>query len=173
MRLSFLTNVNGKIPVRGWVSDSSGSSLYSVMFWLIWSDLISCSITRTFGSGKTEKGIFQALKELGLPSGKVRKSLNSWCCSYCEQIISNVIIKRNTSRTFRWCHLDSVLLPGVILIFDVFIYYVGYFFRYLSMYLVFCRFMYNHTYAWYFELPFIFIFSVSVVVRNQVIELLL
>ncbi|ROL50504.1 1-phosphatidylinositol 4,5-bisphosphate phosphodiesterase beta-4 [Anabarilius grahami] len=44
MRLSFLTNINGKIPVRG--------------------------ITRTFGSGKTEKGIFQALKELGLPSGK-------------------------------------------------------------------------------------------------------
>uniref|UniRef100_A0A8C5BWZ2 1-phosphatidylinositol 4,5-bisphosphate phosphodiesterase n=1 Tax=Gadus morhua TaxID=8049 RepID=A0A8C5BWZ2_GADMO len=27
-------------------------------------------ITRTFASGKTEKGIFQALKELGLPSGK-------------------------------------------------------------------------------------------------------
>uniref|UniRef100_A0AAY4BZ83 1-phosphatidylinositol 4,5-bisphosphate phosphodiesterase n=1 Tax=Denticeps clupeoides TaxID=299321 RepID=A0AAY4BZ83_9TELE len=44
MRLSFQTNVNGKIPVRG--------------------------ITRTFASGKTEKGIFQALKELGLPSGK-------------------------------------------------------------------------------------------------------
>lgn len=44
MKLCFLTNVNGKIPVRG--------------------------ITRTFGSGKTEKGIFQALKELGLPSGK-------------------------------------------------------------------------------------------------------
>lgn len=44
MRMSFLTNVNGKIPVRG--------------------------ITRTFASGKTEKGIFQALKELGLPSGK-------------------------------------------------------------------------------------------------------
>lgn len=30
------------------------------------------SITRTFASGKTEKGIFQALKDLGLPSGKVR-----------------------------------------------------------------------------------------------------
>ncbi|KAG7465861.1 hypothetical protein MATL_G00158310 [Megalops atlanticus] len=44
MKLSFLTNVNGKIPVR--------------------------SITRTFASGKTEKGIFQALKDLGLPSGK-------------------------------------------------------------------------------------------------------
>uniref|UniRef100_A0A673GH48 Phosphoinositide phospholipase C n=1 Tax=Sinocyclocheilus rhinocerous TaxID=307959 RepID=A0A673GH48_9TELE len=44
MRLPFLTNVNGKIPVR--------------------------SITRTFASGKTEKGIFQALKNLGLPSGK-------------------------------------------------------------------------------------------------------
>ncbi|KAJ8270489.1 hypothetical protein GJAV_G00115430 [Gymnothorax javanicus] len=44
MKLTFLTNVNGKIPVR--------------------------SITRTFASGKTEKGIFQALKDLGLPSGK-------------------------------------------------------------------------------------------------------
>ncbi|XP_063300082.1 1-phosphatidylinositol 4,5-bisphosphate phosphodiesterase beta-4 isoform X2 [Pelobates fuscus] len=44
MKLTFLTNVNGKIPVR--------------------------SITRTFASGKTEKVIFQALKELGLPSGK-------------------------------------------------------------------------------------------------------
>ncbi|XP_046877113.1 1-phosphatidylinositol 4,5-bisphosphate phosphodiesterase beta-4-like isoform X3 [Hypomesus transpacificus] len=44
MRMCFQTNVNGKIPVRG--------------------------ITRTFASGKTEKGIFQALKELGLPSGK-------------------------------------------------------------------------------------------------------
>ncbi|XP_021322946.2 1-phosphatidylinositol 4,5-bisphosphate phosphodiesterase beta-4 isoform X1 [Danio rerio] len=44
MRLSFLTNVNEQIPVR--------------------------SITRTFASGKTEKGIFQALKDLGLPSGK-------------------------------------------------------------------------------------------------------
>ncbi|XP_053236645.1 1-phosphatidylinositol 4,5-bisphosphate phosphodiesterase beta-4 isoform X4 [Podarcis raffonei] len=44
MKLAFLTNANGKIPVR--------------------------SITRTFASGKTEKVIFQALKELGLPSGK-------------------------------------------------------------------------------------------------------
>uniref|UniRef100_A0A8D0HA25 1-phosphatidylinositol 4,5-bisphosphate phosphodiesterase n=1 Tax=Sphenodon punctatus TaxID=8508 RepID=A0A8D0HA25_SPHPU len=44
MKLTFLTNINSKIPVR--------------------------SITRTFASGKTEKVIFQALKELGLPSGK-------------------------------------------------------------------------------------------------------
>ncbi|XP_066524106.1 1-phosphatidylinositol 4,5-bisphosphate phosphodiesterase beta-4 isoform X2 [Hoplias malabaricus] len=44
MRLSFLTNMNGNIPVR--------------------------SITRTFASGKTEKVIFQALKDLGLPNGK-------------------------------------------------------------------------------------------------------
>ncbi|KAH0511246.1 1-phosphatidylinositol 4,5-bisphosphate phosphodiesterase beta-4 [Microtus ochrogaster] len=44
MKLAFLTNTSGKIPVR--------------------------SITRTFASGKTEKVIFQALKELGLPSGK-------------------------------------------------------------------------------------------------------
>lgn len=43
-RLSSLTNVRGRIPVR--------------------------SITRTFASGKTEKVIFQALKDLGLPSGK-------------------------------------------------------------------------------------------------------
>ncbi|KAH0621877.1 hypothetical protein JD844_023585 [Phrynosoma platyrhinos] len=45
MKLAFLTNTNGKIPVR--------------------------SITRTFASGKTEKVIFQALKELGFPSGKM------------------------------------------------------------------------------------------------------
>ncbi|XP_077443256.1 1-phosphatidylinositol 4,5-bisphosphate phosphodiesterase beta-4 isoform X1 [Stigmatopora argus] len=44
IKMCVLTNVNGKIPVRG--------------------------ITRTFASGKTEKGIFQALKDLGLPSGK-------------------------------------------------------------------------------------------------------
>ncbi|XP_046711831.1 1-phosphatidylinositol 4,5-bisphosphate phosphodiesterase beta-4 isoform X2 [Silurus meridionalis] len=44
MKLSSLTNVSGNIPVR--------------------------SITRTFASGKTEKVIFQALKDLGLPSGK-------------------------------------------------------------------------------------------------------
>ncbi|XP_053527123.1 1-phosphatidylinositol 4,5-bisphosphate phosphodiesterase beta-4 isoform X3 [Artibeus jamaicensis] len=44
MKLAFMTNTSGKIPVR--------------------------SITRTFASGKTEKVIFQALKELGLPSGK-------------------------------------------------------------------------------------------------------
>ncbi|TSM77318.1 1-phosphatidylinositol 4,5-bisphosphate phosphodiesterase beta-4 [Bagarius yarrelli] len=44
MKLSSLTNVSGKIPAR--------------------------SITRTFASGKTEKVIFQVLKDLGLPSGK-------------------------------------------------------------------------------------------------------
>lgn len=38
---------------------------------LIFSFLFCSSITRTFASGKTEKVIFQALKELGLPSGKV------------------------------------------------------------------------------------------------------
>nr|DBA27114.1 TPA: hypothetical protein GDO54_011290 [Pyxicephalus adspersus] len=51
MKLMFLTNVNGKIPVR--------------------------SITRTFASGRTEKVIFQALKELGLPSGKNDEIENS------------------------------------------------------------------------------------------------
>uniref|UniRef100_A0A452S913 Phosphoinositide phospholipase C n=1 Tax=Ursus americanus TaxID=9643 RepID=A0A452S913_URSAM len=36
----------------------------------VFSFLFFLSITRTFASGKTEKVIFQALKELGLPSGK-------------------------------------------------------------------------------------------------------
>ncbi|XP_061406174.1 1-phosphatidylinositol 4,5-bisphosphate phosphodiesterase beta-4-like isoform X1 [Lethenteron reissneri] len=44
MKLCFLINPSGKIPVR--------------------------SITRTFASGRTEKGVFQALKDLNLPSGK-------------------------------------------------------------------------------------------------------
>ncbi|XP_018422087.1 PREDICTED: 1-phosphatidylinositol 4,5-bisphosphate phosphodiesterase beta-4 isoform X2 [Nanorana parkeri] len=51
MKLMFLTNINGKIPVR--------------------------SITRTFASGRTEKVIFQVLKELGLPSGKNDEIENS------------------------------------------------------------------------------------------------
>lgn len=40
-------------------------------FFLLFPPLFCFSITRTFASGKTEKVIFQALKELGLPSGKV------------------------------------------------------------------------------------------------------
>ncbi len=39
--------------------------------------LSSCSITRTFASGKTEKMVMQCLKDLGFPSGKVSgKMLN-------------------------------------------------------------------------------------------------
>ncbi|XP_035672368.1 1-phosphatidylinositol 4,5-bisphosphate phosphodiesterase beta-4-like isoform X1 [Branchiostoma floridae] len=44
MRLSLQVSPSGKIPVR--------------------------SITRTFASGKTEKMVFQSLKDLGLPNGK-------------------------------------------------------------------------------------------------------
>ncbi|KAK3094202.1 hypothetical protein FSP39_025408 [Pinctada imbricata] len=44
MKLCFMVNPNGKIPVR--------------------------SITRTFASGRTEKMIMQCLKDLGLPGGK-------------------------------------------------------------------------------------------------------
>nr|ABJ96343.1 phospholipase C beta [Chaetopterus pergamentaceus] len=44
MKLCFMLNFNGKIPVR--------------------------SITRTFASGKTEKMVMQCIKDLGLPSGK-------------------------------------------------------------------------------------------------------
>ena len=45
MRLGFLTDVNGKVPVK--------------------------SIARTFASGKTEKFIYQCLAELDLPCEKV------------------------------------------------------------------------------------------------------
>ncbi len=34
--------------------------------------MISFSISKTFASGRTEKRIFEILKELGLPSGKVK-----------------------------------------------------------------------------------------------------
>ena len=49
-----------------WIFPSEKTELIATFFFLF------CpSITRTFASGKTEKVIFQALKELGLPSGKV------------------------------------------------------------------------------------------------------
>ena len=44
IRLCYSLNANGKIPVR--------------------------AISKTFASGKTEKNIFQSLKDLGLPNGK-------------------------------------------------------------------------------------------------------
>jgi phosphatidylinositol phospholipase C beta len=47
MRLSFLVDVKGKVPVK--------------------------VIARTFASGKTEKLVYQGLQELGLPNGKVNK----------------------------------------------------------------------------------------------------
>jgi hypothetical protein len=34
------------------------------------------SISKTFASGKTEKRIFEILKELGLPSGKVKSGIH-------------------------------------------------------------------------------------------------
>lgn len=37
--------------------------------------LIEFSISKTFASGRTEKRIFEILKELGLPSGKVRNAI--------------------------------------------------------------------------------------------------
>lgn len=44
MRLCFLTDPRGKVPVK--------------------------VVARTFASGKTEKMVYQCLSELGLPSGK-------------------------------------------------------------------------------------------------------
>jgi phosphatidylinositol phospholipase C beta len=46
MKLSFQVDPKGKVPVK--------------------------VITKTFASGKTEKLVYQGLKELGLPDGKVR-----------------------------------------------------------------------------------------------------
>lgn len=46
MRLGFLTDPKGKVPVK--------------------------VVARTFASGKTEKLVYQCLSDLGLPSGKVR-----------------------------------------------------------------------------------------------------
>lgn len=45
MRLSFQVDPKGKVPVK--------------------------VITKTFASGKTEKLVYQGLRELGLPDGKV------------------------------------------------------------------------------------------------------
>lgn len=45
MRLGFLTDPKGKVPVK--------------------------VVARTFASGKTEKLVYQCLSDLGLPSGKV------------------------------------------------------------------------------------------------------
>lgn len=50
-----------------WIFPSEKTELIATFFFF----LFCPSITRTFASGKTEKVIFQALKELGLPSGKV------------------------------------------------------------------------------------------------------
>lgn len=50
MRLSFQVDPKGKVPVK--------------------------VITKTFASGKTEKLVYQGLKELGLPDGKVREPTN-------------------------------------------------------------------------------------------------
>lgn len=49
MRLTFQVDAAGKLPVK--------------------------VIARTFASGKTEKAVYQALADLGLPSEKVSKSL--------------------------------------------------------------------------------------------------
>ena len=62
MKLSYMLNVNNKIPVRRYEfrfekSNAENESIFS--------------ISKTFASGKTEKRIFEILKELGLPSGKV------------------------------------------------------------------------------------------------------
>uniref|UniRef100_A0A8D0CN39 1-phosphatidylinositol 4,5-bisphosphate phosphodiesterase n=1 Tax=Scleropages formosus TaxID=113540 RepID=A0A8D0CN39_SCLFO len=83
MKLSFLTNINGKIPVR--------------------------SITRTFASGKTEKGIFQALKELGLPSGKndeIEHSVFTFDMFYA--LTQKIFHKNNHQRDPR---LNEILFP--------------------------------------------------------------
>ncbi len=50
LRITLTVNPRGKIPVR--------------------------VVTKTFASGRNERIIFQSLKDLGLPSGKVRSCFN-------------------------------------------------------------------------------------------------
>lgn len=77
MKICFMVNPSGKIPVRRFV--------YFLFIWVfcvntfsrevIWWQAVCfavCSISRTFASGKTEKMIMQCLKDLGFPSGKVK-----------------------------------------------------------------------------------------------------
>lgn len=73
-----------------WPSQWLSSVSHCVSLWLVH------SITRTFASGKTEKGIFQALKDLGLPSGKVRHWLKA---AVVRRMICDTLIWRCRSLT--------------------------------------------------------------------------
>ena len=81
MRIKLQLNNNKKIPVR--------------------------SVTRTFASGKNEKFIFQCLKDLGLPSGKV-----IWLIVVIYlfvTIIQKIKIKRMTKSKWKYSRSKSSL----------------------------------------------------------------
>ena len=67
MRIKLQLNSSKKIPVR--------------------------SVTRTFASGKNERIIFQCLKELGFPYGKVQTTLFSFSLSLALFDIFNCLCR--------------------------------------------------------------------------------
>lgn len=86
------------------------------------------SITRTFASGKTEKVIFQALKELGLPSGKVFTDLTVFLKPLSLLFVHPPVISQVTvlnwhqlePMTQRTVHFPSPLSLTMVTLFKVF-----------------------------------------------------
>jgi hypothetical protein len=64
MRLGFLTDPKGKVPVK--------------------------VVARTFASGKTEKLVYQCLSDLGLPSGKVGRNRKHCYTSVTKEEYSEI-----------------------------------------------------------------------------------
>lgn len=79
-----LRNIGQINAPDGWFSINVVAALISASF-------APVSITRTFASGKTEKVIFQALKELGLPSGKVSSTRTSQQLRAALSTLSNTL----------------------------------------------------------------------------------
>jgi hypothetical protein len=56
-------------------------------------DELVFSISKTFASGKTEKRIFEILKELGLPSGKVKFEIDFFFKFFSRKIRTMKLIQ--------------------------------------------------------------------------------
>lgn len=66
MRLGFLVDAKGKVPVKV-VSRTFASGQ---LFWVILFFKFFCFTKLNYITGKTEKLVYQCLSEMGLPSGK-------------------------------------------------------------------------------------------------------
>ena len=109
MKLSFMLNVNKKIPVRRYelIGLTSDSMFHRYIFF----SLFFYSISKTFASGKTEKRIFEILKELVLPSGKVPLVENILFCHSHEFFFRTMKLIQRISplKNFAICIIKSVL----------------------------------------------------------------